>query len=69
MWLEEALCVFTCLTAIKTSVAKSFCSYLQQIHQVKKKNHTPVLDNTIKLPYLRTTLGTQKQKGKKRYPI
>ena len=28
-----------------------------------------VLDNTIKLPYLRTTPGTQKQKGKKRYPI
>ena len=24
-----------------------------------------VLDNTIKLPYLRTTPGTQKQKGKK----
>ena len=32
--------------------------------------HTPVvLDNTIKLPYLRTTPGTQKQKGQKRYPI
>ena len=31
--------------------------------------HTPVLDNTIKLPFLRTTPGTQKQKGKKRYPI
>ena len=42
----------------------------------KKKNvrlggrfHTPVLDNTITLPYLRTTPGTQKQKGQKRYPI
>ena len=31
--------------------------------------YTPVLDNTIKLPYLRTTPGTQKQKGQKRYPI
>ena len=30
---------------------------------------TPVLDNTIKLPYLRTTPGTQKQKGQTRYPI
>ena len=29
--------------------------------------HTAVLDNTIKLPYLRTTPGTQKQKGKKGY--
>ena len=28
--------------------------------------HSPVLDNTIKL---RTTPGTQKQKGKKRDPI
>ena len=61
MWLEVALRVFTRLTAIKTSVAKSSSS--------QKKTHTPVLDNTIKLPYLRTTLGTQKQKGKKRYPI
>ena len=31
--------------------------------------HTAVLDNTIKLPYLRTTPGAQKQKGQKRYPI
>ena len=31
--------------------------------------HTPVLHNAIKLPYLRTTPGTQKQKGEKRYPI
>ena len=31
--------------------------------------HTPVLNGTIKLPYLRTTPETQKQKGKKRYPI
>ena len=31
--------------------------------------HTPELDNTIKLLYLRTTPGTQKQKGKKKYPI
>ena len=31
--------------------------------------HTAVLDNTMKLPYLRTTPGTQKQKGQKRYPI
>ena len=43
---------------------------------LKKKNvrlggrfHTPVLDNTITLPYLRTTPGTQKQKGQKRDPI
>ena len=49
---------------------------LKRIHQVSKKPvslsgrfHTPVLDNTIKLPYLRTTLGTQKQKGQKPYPI
>ena len=27
--------------------------------------HTPVLDNTIKLPYLRSTPGTQKQESKK----
>ena len=27
--------------------------------------HTAVLDKTIKLPYLRTTPGTQKQKGQK----
>ena len=27
--------------------------------------HTAVLDNTIKLPYLRTTPETQKQKGQK----
>ena len=44
--------------------------------KLKKENfrlggrfHTPVLDNTIKLPYLRTTPGAQKQKGQKRYPI
>ena len=30
--------------------------------------HTPVLDNTIKLPYLRTSPGTQKQKGQKKIP-
>ena len=30
---------------------------------------TAVLDNTIKLSYLKTTPGTQKQKGQKRYPI
>ena len=27
--------------------------------------HAPVLHNTIKLPYRRTTPGTQKQKGEK----
>ena len=46
---------------------------LTRIHQVfflKKvrlggRFQTPVLGNTIKLPYLRTTPGAQKQKGKK----
>ena len=30
--------------------------------------HTAVLYNTIKLPYLRTTPGTQKQTGSKKIP-
>ena len=78
MWLEEALRVFTCLTAIKPLLQNHFVntSSLKQIVITFKKNvrlgrrfHTPVLDNAIKLPYLRTTPGTQKQKGQKRYPI
>ena len=69
MWLEEVLRVFTSLTAIKTNFCCKIISLiLKRIHQVKKKDHTPLLDNTIKLPYLRTTLRTQKQKVKKKIP-
>ena len=56
------------------SIKHKILEYL--IHQVKKKAvrlgrrfHNPVLVNTIKLPYVRTTPGTQKQKGHKRNPI
>ena len=74
MWLKEALRVFTRLTAIKPPLQNHFVNtmYLNGYIKLKKENfrlgerfHTPVLDNTIKLPYLRTTPGTQKQKGKK----
>ena len=40
MWLEEALGVFTRLTAIKTSVAKSFCEHLNGYIKLKKKELT-----------------------------
>ena len=78
MWLKEALRVFTRLTAIKPLLQNHFFNtmYLNGYIKLKKENfclggrfHTPVIDNTIKLPYLRTTPRTQKQKGQKRYPI
>ena len=77
MWLKEALRVFTRLTAIKPPLQNHFVNtmYLNGYMKLKKENfrlggrfHTPVLDNTIKLPYLRTTPGTQKQKGSKKIP-
>ena len=58
------------------SIKHKILEYLNGYIKFKKKPfrldecfHTLVLDNTIKLPYLRTTPGTQKQKGQKRYPI
>ena len=75
MWLKEALPVFTRSTAIKPPLQNHFVNtmYLKGYMKLKKENfrlgerfHTPVLDNTIKLPYL--TLGTQKQKGSKKIP-
>lgn len=76
MWLEEVLRVFTRLTAIKPLLQNHFVTILKRIHQVLKiivhlggRFHTPELDNIIKLPYLRTTPWTQKQKGQKRYSI
>ena len=44
-------------------------SSLKKTVRLGERFHTPVLDNTIKQPYLRITTGTQKQKGQKRYPI
>jgi len=75
LWLEEALRVFIRLTAIKLLLQNHFVNTYTDTSSFKKtvrlggRFHTPVLDNTIKLPYLRTTPGTQKQKGQKRYPI
>ena len=75
MWLEEPLRVFTRLTAIKPLLQNCFVNSQKDTSSLKKavrlggRFHTPVLDNAIKLPYLRTTPGKQKQKGKKGYPI
>ena len=62
MWLEEALRVFTRLTSIKPLLQNQNRSF-------RRAFPTPVLDNAINLPYLRTTPGTQKQKGQERYPM
>ena len=71
MWLEEALRVFTRLTAIKPLLQNHFVntSSLKKHVRLGERFHTTALDNTIKLPYLRTRPGTQKQKARKRYPI
>ena len=71
MCLEEALRVFTRLMTLSLC-CKIILLIVKQIHQVKKthsfrRTHTPVLDNTIKLPYLRTTPETE-TKGSKKVP-
>ena len=72
MWLEEALHVFTHLTTLSLC-CKIILLIVKQIHQVKKtvrlggRFHTPVLDNTMKIPYLRTTPETE-TKGSKKVP-
>ena len=38
---------------------------LKETVRLGRHFHTAVLDKTIKLPYLRTTPGTKKQKGQK----
>ena len=70
MWLEEALRVFTHLTTLSLC-CKIILLIVKQIHQVKKtvrlggRFHTPVLDNTMKIPYLRTTPETETKGSKK----
>ena len=57
--------------SIKHKILEYLNGYIKLIKTVRLGGHfhTAALDNTIKLPYLRTTPGTQKQKGQKRYPI
>ena len=73
MWLKEALRVFTRLTVqnhfVNTMYLNGYIKLKKENFRLGERFHTPVLNNTIKLPYLRTTPGTQKQKGQKRYPI
>ena len=57
-------CFFTAITSVSKDT-----SSLKKTVRLGGRFHTPVVDNAIKLPYLRTTPGTQKQKGQKRYPI